>query len=201
MAFRLLKPHTINMHYIVYIHGLGDNTKGQEVALQLWHLWGVKTTLVPMQWADKQPLGPKLARLLQTIDALAAKGHTVSLLAASAGASAALTVFAQRKETIHKVALLCGEVNPSAVIAPRYRNNNPAFTEAMDGLESSLALLGSRERKRIRSYRALRDGVVPAGDTNIDGAQHKVMPVLGHAIGIGFGLTLGSYGIARWIKR
>jgi pimeloyl-ACP methyl ester carboxylesterase len=190
------------MHYVVYVPGLGDhNTKGQARLLGAWRLWGVKPVLVHMLWADKQPFAPKLERLLAKIDELAADGNAVSLVGASAGASAALAAFAARKDNVHKVILLCGEVKVGVRIKQSYQDENPAFVESMNMLGATLGQLGDSERARIRSYHPIFDETVPVGDTKIDGVASKRMCIVGHPFGIGYGLTIGAPAICRWLKR
>lgn len=190
------------MHRIIYIPGLGDSTiSGQQKLLSIWRLWGVKTTLVQMNWADKKPFAPKLEKVLLAIDDATAHGDTVSLMAASAGGSMAIAAYAARKSNIHKVVLICGEVKADAHISPHFTIENPAFGTSMHYLAENLAQLDTNARARIRSYHPIADNVVPVRDTNIEGADSKCMPVMGHAIGIGYGLSVASFGIARWVKK
>lgn len=190
------------MHHIIYIPGLGDSTvSGQKKLLKIWRLWGVQVSLVQMNWSDKKAFEPKFSKVLQAIDDAANKGHTVSLMAASAGGSMAIAAYAARKTKIHKVALICAEVNHTAHISPHYIAENPAFGASMKKLAAHLSQLDDAARSKIRSYHPIADNVVPVRDTKIDGAVSKRMPVMGHAIGIAYGLSVASFGIARWIKK
>lgn len=190
------------MHHIIYVPGLGDsNISGQRKLLAIWRLWGVATSLVQMNWSDKKPFEPKLEKVLQAIDDSSIKGYTTSLLAASAGGSMAIAAYAARQSKIHKVVLICGEVKPDANISPHYTVENPAFGTSMKELSKNLAKLDKQARAKIRSYHPIADDVVPVRDTKIPGAKSKCMPIIGHAVGIGYGLSVASFGIARWIKR
>lgn len=191
------------MHYVIYIPGLGDhNTKGQEFLLKSWRLWGVQPVLVPMRWADKQAFAPKLEQLLAKIDELSnSNTNNVSLVAASAGASAAIAAFAARQGAIHKVALLCGEVKVGVRIKQSYQTENPAFVESLQVLGSNLERIGSQQRERIRSYHPIFDETVPVGDTKIAGVASKRMFVVGHPFGIAYGLSIQAPWIMRWFKQ
>ncbi len=191
------------MHYVIYIPGLGDhNTKGQEFLLKSWRLWGVQPVLVPMLWADKEAFAPKLEQLLAKIDELSnSNTNNVSLVAASAGASAAIAAFAARQSAIHKVALLCGEVKVGVRIKQSYQTENPAFVESLQVLGSNLERIGSQQRERIRSYHPIFDETVPVGDTKIAGVASKCMFVVGHPFGIAYGLSIQAPWIMRWFKQ
>ncbi|MGB4758440.1 MAG: hypothetical protein WBP26_00085 [Candidatus Saccharimonadales bacterium] len=191
------------MHYVIYIPGLGDhNTKGQEFLLKSWKLWGVQPVLVPMRWADKQAFAPKLKQLIAKIDELrAGSTNKVSLVAASAGASAAIAAFAARRDTVHKVVLICGEVKVGVHIKQSYRTENPAFTESVQLLGLNLEKLSKTDRSRMRSYHPLFDETVPVADTKIEGVASKRMLVVGHPFGIAYGLALQAPWIMCWVKQ
>jgi hypothetical protein len=187
-------------HAVIYIPGLGDaRVAGQRWAVAAWKIYGIEPHLFVMHWNDGEAFAPKLERLLACIDQLVAAGKTVSLVSASAGSSAALTAFAARQEHISGVACICGKLQGYESVQPVTYRKNPAFGQAMQQLPASHKLLGSEARKRIVSLHALADESVPIADTKLPGAQSRSMPVVGHFWGIAYGLTLGSFGILRFL--
>jgi pimeloyl-ACP methyl ester carboxylesterase len=188
-------------HHIIYITGLGDHRPlGQDKAIHAWKVYGFVGHYHPMFWKDKEAFGPKLSRLLAQIDGLVSDGNTVSLVAASAGASAALNAYAARKDKINGVALLCGKVNNPENMAKSVFRENPAFHGAMDMLPDILQSFTDSDRAKILSLHPLADESVPPNDTYIKGAKSGTMPVAGHMFGIGYGLTFGSRRISRFLK-
>lgn len=190
------------MHYVLYIPGLGDhNLVGQCFVVRKWRLFGVKPIIIPMIWNNNEPFNDKLAKITSQVDSLFADGHRVSLVGISAGGSAVINALAARNGKIHRVALICGEVNPAITVAPKLVKENPAFAESVDLLQESLDKLTKEDRARIRSYRPIADKVVPINDTKISGAETKLMPTFGHLASIIYAITLGSFGVVRWLKK
>jgi pimeloyl-ACP methyl ester carboxylesterase len=194
----LFKPK----HYVIYIPGIGDNKYLiQGILVWLWRFYGVKAVTRTMNWADGEGFDEKLTRLLVEIDAHLAKGHKVSLVAASAGASAALNAFAARPNGISGVVSICGKIRrPESVSETTYRIN-PAFKQSMLLLQKSLGQLGPEERKRILNLHPLSDPVVPPTDTIVEGSQEKIMKTMGHSMGIIVALSIYGRYICRFLKQ
>lgn len=190
------------VHAVIYIPGLGDNRiKGQRKAVGAWRVQGVEPYLFQMNWADSEAFTPKLERLLALIDRLAAEGKTVSLVAASAGASTAMHAYAARENTVNGVVSICGKLSGLHSVHPLTYRRNPAFLQSMRGLNESVKSLDMAARARILSLRALADEAVPLADTRLPGTVGKTMPVAGHFFGIAYGLTVGSFTAIRFLKR
>ena len=97
-------------HQVIYVTGLGDDRSyGQITILKSWRLWGLKPHYFPFKWADKEPFEPKFQRLLAKIDDLSTDGNYVSLVGVSAGASAVLNAYAERKN-LTGVVCICGKI-------------------------------------------------------------------------------------------
>lgn len=189
-------------HAIIYIPGLGDaKLQGQGFIMNVWRAYGVNTIVHPMRWAEDAPFEPKFKALLQLIDDLHSEGKTVSLIGVSAGASAALNAFASRSDVLHRVVCICGKINNLKAINESYFIKNPTFKGSVDRLEKSLSQLGTDDRSRIQSIHPLFDDVVPIKDTKIKGAYEKTIPSVGHLVSIGYALTIGSFGIIKFIKK
>ena len=181
----------MSKHYVIYIPGLGDHrAKGQRLAVSLWRVYGVQGELFQIHWRDGQAFEPKLQRLVDRIDTLTSAGNSVSLVAASAGASAALSVYAARPETVSGVVLLCGKIHNAHQMHPSVFKKNISFEHSMSRLPQILDQLSISQRSRIMSVHPLADESVPVADTIIAGAVERTVPVVGHAVGIAYGLTI-----------
>ncbi len=188
-----------NQH-IIYIPGLGDTqVTWQRRAVSTWRLWGVKPHLFQVNWADGETFEPKMKRLLQLVDECAADGK-VSLVCASAGASAALPVFAARQEVISGVVCIAGKIHNPGAIGGSYRSKNPAFVEAAQLVADALLQLKDRHGN-ILSIRSTFDPIVPARDSYLHGAHNKVTIVMGHAATIATQLLFGAPKFLRFLKQ
>lgn len=187
---------------IIYIPGLGDSkSRGQELALKLFRLFGIKPYYFAIGWADKDTFEIKFDELLSLVDELYKNEYTVNILAASAGASAALNIFAERRKEINSVSLICGKVNNLDKIGKEYYEKNPNFKDSVDLLPRSLAKLNLEDRAKILSIRPVRDSVVPPKDTIIDGAKNLQSFTFGHSTTIAHYLTVGIPRIVWWIRK
>jgi hypothetical protein len=192
----------VKKHFVIYIPGLGDfNIANQMSVVGVWRIYGVAPYVNQMNWADGEPFAPKLNRLLAKIDEAKAQGYTVSLIAASAGAGAALNAYVLRKNSISGVILICGKIhNPQTVHHRTYRFN-PAFKESMDRLPDSLNQLDTQDKTKIVSIRPITDMSVPPKDTIIEGVKSKKIYTFGHVASIAYCLTFKSYSLIRILKK
>jgi hypothetical protein len=192
----------LKKYYVIYIPGLGDSkVTGQQKAINLWRLQGVKPYLFQMLWDDGEALQPKLDRLIAVIDAAHDDGYEVSLVAASAGVSAALHAFSVRKHTVKGVVSICGQILGYNHVSNYTYTRNPAFGESMQCLPNSLEALTAEDRSRILSLHPVADPGVPVRDTRLPGSIEGRLPTTGHAVSIGYALTIGSRKILRFLKQ
>ncbi len=191
------KPHTI-----IYIPGLGDRSlRGQGVVLKLWQIYGVKTRIYRIFWADNKPFEDKFQNLLKEIDRLSEAGNKVSFVGVSAGASTALAAFAQRKSVISGVVCICGKINNAQTVHEVTYKQNPSFKESMKKLGKNMPELDKASRGRILSIHPLHDNIVPLNDTKIKGAREKTILTAGHIFSIVYAITIGSFGIVKFLKQ
>jgi hypothetical protein len=188
--------------HLIYITGLGDvHVKGQLKAVNTWHWYGVEAELFQVRWADGEAWALKFERLLGRIDELQTAGKAVALVAASAGASAAINAFAARKSVLVGVVLIAGKVNRPGAIGEHYRRENPAFVTAAEDCQPALASLDTSDRRRILSRFAPLDGVVTISDSRIPGARNCFVPSIGHIPTIASQISLGAPSFIHFLKR
>jgi len=188
-------------HAIIYIPGLGDRqVVGQRLAISTWRRLSVEPMLFQMKWADGESFASKLDSLLTLIDRLTREGKLVSLVGSSAGGSAVINAYAERRQHIHGVVCICGKLrNKDNIWSGTYRQN-PAFEQSMIMLADSTPQLTTKDRQRILSLHPTSDQSVPVADTKLPGVASKGMPVAGHVSGIAYGLTIGSFGVIRFLR-
>ena len=190
-------------HVVIYVPGLGDKMKWlvwlQKWALSLWRIRGVKPIVITMRWTDPIPLQPRFNKLLDCIDRLHGEGKTVSLIGTSAGASAVVTAFVQRREKIRGVVTICGKLQGG--IPDSVKQLNPSFTESLDQLGHSMKKLTPDLKKRILNVYSPLDAVVPPDQAVIAGAQKIETHGLGHNPTCAYVLLFKSSEITRFLKR
>lgn len=188
-------------HAVIYIPGLGDaRVSGQLLAIKTWNLYGVHAELFQKNWIDGERFEPKFLRLLSRIDELVEQGYAVSIVAVSAGASAAINAYAARPDTIHSVVCIAGEINGRDRMHPSVYRKNPAFRDSMHMIEASLTRITPAMRRRILSRRGVLDISVTANDSILPGAINQVVPTMGHIITIATQILFGAPSFIQFIK-
>jgi hypothetical protein len=188
-------------HFAIYLPGLNDHKTGSMLTrvLKIWRVFGVDVLYHPMLWSDKQTLSKKLESILKDVDMLISSGGKVSIIGTSAGASAAINTYTERRDNIYKVVCICGKLKNSEDISNTFIEY-PAFEESMKKLSENIPLLDKQELNKILSLRSLLDGTVPPSDTVITGANNRLKLAIGHGYSITYALTIEAWRIARFIK-
>src|SRR5262249_20703421 len=150
-------------HRVIYIPGLGDHRSyGQDVAIKYWRVFGLHAHYLALGWRNPERFDSKLKRVIDTIDELASKGHSVSLCGVSAGASAVLAAYAARPN-INSVVTIAGKIHHPETIGQRIRDENPDFYEAAKLVEVNLERLSKRDgMKNILCIYSKHDTLVPS---------------------------------------
>lgn len=191
-------------HHIIYVPGLHDqlflNKSLTNVIPYIWRLHGFATHIVYPHW-EEGSFRPKLQKILKEIDDLYNLGHRVSLVGQSAGGSAVLNAFSERRDIISGVVNICGRmragenVKPTLNLAGRY---SPAFIESVKLFEEiNEPTLTDQDRRKIMTIRPLWDETVPKSTVPINGAKNTVLPSVEHSLSgilactVYSGITLG----------
>lgn len=194
-------------HKVIIIPGLGDHsTKPLEFATSHFRMHGLNPVVYPTGWRDSETFKLKLQRLVDMIDGYIKSGNIVSLIGTSAGGSAALNVFIERKNTIYKMINVCGRLRVGTETGFRSfkskTSSSPAFAESVLQCQSTEKSLSDIDRKRIMTVHAqFGDELVPPETTIINGAKNISIPTVEHIVSIGLALTLFSKPIIEFLKR
>lgn len=185
----------INMmkHRVIYVPGILDDIyHAQGLAVKTWRLYGVHGHCHPIPWAGNEAWEPKFNKLLAEIDRYTDEGHEVSLIGASAGASAVLNAYIERPESIKSLVYICGKINFPEKVSQKTYAKNPAFKTSLELLQKNLKKLNSKDKAKMLSLYSPVDWTVPYPETVIDGVEERKLPALRHGRAIMYVLTFGS---------
>jgi len=168
------------------------------VSRLFWRLFGVEVHYLALGWHSDEPFDKKLEKLLALADELHTKHGSVSMVGVSAGATAVLNAFVQKRDIV-KVVCICGKINNPQTVGVKTYEYNPPFKESVYLLQKNLPKLGPSDRQRIMSTHPLQDPVVPPADTIIDGAYELAVPTKGHSFSIYFSVMFRARTICRFI--
>lgn len=190
---------------IIYIPGLGDRKSWlvwlQRQALLGWRAFGIRGYVFTMKWTSDSSIEPRFRELSSYIDRLKEQGYEVSLMGASAGASAAVNMFAQRPDDIEAAISVCGQLRGADKVVNQALDLNPRFEESLKIMNKNLKKLSGDERQRILTLRTLIDAVVPPSHSTLKGANNQRLWVFGHLFGIGWVLVARAERVSRFIKK
>lgn len=144
-----------------------------------------------MSWEKDTPWNKKLQQVLDRIDELAADNIPVAVIGTSAGATAAISAYAQRRKQVVGCVVIAGKVNHPETIGAEYRRHNPALFAASTQCAHDLATLSLNDRKNILSLYATVDTVVEKNDSIIRSAVNKRLFSFGHIATIALQLVFG----------
>lgn len=193
-------------HKVIIIPGLGDEISKIQFATNHWRNHGLEPVVHSVGWHDgENDFQPKLERLVELIDQLTDKGDIVSLVGTSAGGSAVLNAFIERKDRIHRVVNVCGRLKAGTQRGFRSFEartaSSPAFAQSIKLCEAQEAFLSEADRQKIMTVRAMfGDELVPADTTILRGAFNTQIPTPEHMFTIGMALTVFSKPIILFLN-
>lgn len=189
-------------HHVIYVPGILDNIYHiQSTAVRAWRLYGVRGHCHVMPWFGQESYELKFQRLMDEIDKYLAQGYRVSLVGASAGASAVLNAFVARPNKITGVVLLCPKINGPETVSKKTYAENPAFKESLGQLQANLAKLTPRQKAdRMLLYYSPADGTIPYAGSIILGIPERRLPPIKHGRAIVYGLTFGAHSFISFLK-
>lgn len=193
-------------HRVIIIPGLGDDVNKMSWVIPLWRRHGLEPMIHSIGWHDGKKFRPKLQILVERIDQFSKDGERISLIGCSAGASAALNAFIQRRDIVHKVITVCGRLksgNQQGFRSFAARTvTSPSFAQSIQLFESREDVLSDKDRKKIMTVRALfGDELVPADTAIVCGAYNAVIPTLEHTFSIAMAVTLFSRPLIAFLKK
>lgn len=195
-------------HKVIVIPGLGDHrTKPLELAVNHWRSQGLDPIVHAVGWHDAEDsFSPKLHKLVEMIDRFVGQGDTVSLVGTSAGGSAALNAFIERKNVVHRMINVCGRLKVGPTTGFRSfeskSKSSSAFAESVKLCEAQEKSLTAIDRQKIMTVRAMfGDELVPPETTILQGAYNTRVPTPEHVLSISAALTAFSRPLIVFLKQ
>jgi pimeloyl-ACP methyl ester carboxylesterase len=189
-------------HHVIYVPGILDNIYHiQSLAVKTWRLYGVEGHCHVMPWVGEEAYEVKFQRLLDKVNALTADGHAVSLVGASAGASAVLNAFVRMPDKISGVVLICPKINGPETVSKKTYAENPAFKISLQQLQTSLKKLTARQKtEQLLLYYSPADGAIPYAGSAMPGVPERRLPPLKHGYAIVYAITFGARNLIHFLK-
>ncbi|MFZ2026514.1 MAG: hypothetical protein WAV30_04480 [Microgenomates group bacterium] len=193
------------MHTAIIIPGLGDGVEIMELATRHWQNKGLVPLVYSVGWRDdERSFTPKLTRLLELIDELHERGKTISLVGTSAGGSAAINAFIERRDSIHRVINVCGRlrIGPTTGVWSfgAKTKTSPSFADSVMMCETHQKSLTDKDLQRVMTIRPIFDETVPKETVGLAGANNIVFPSGEHVLSISLIMTLFSHKITSFLK-
>jgi hypothetical protein len=196
----------MHKHIVIIIPGLGDQVKQLKLITAHFRNHGFELIVHNIGWNDfDADFAPKLEELVNLIDTCTRSGNRVSLIGTSAGGSAVLNAFSQRKKEVYKVISVSGLLRPSEEkgwrsYEARTKSSKP-FAQSVKLFASREKTLSGQDRKRIMTtYPLFGDELVAPDAAIMPGATNITIPSAEHVISIALTLTLFSKPIFEFLK-
>lgn len=191
---------------MIVVPGLGDEVNRLRWLTNHWRKHGLEPIVTSAGWYDGEPFQPKLKRLLDLIDRLTRKKNIVSLVGTSAGGSAVINAFCQRRRNVHRVVSVCGRLRIGTQRGARSFKartaSSPSFAQSVKLCEKNISTLTAADKKKIMTIRAMfGDELVPANTTVIPGAYNTQVPTPEHVLTIAAALTVFSNPLFDFLTR
>lgn len=152
-------------------------------------------------WEGSEAYEPKLKRLLSEIDRYKAQGHLVSLVGPSAGASAVINAYVERRDSITGLVYVCAKINAPETVSDKLYAKNPAFKASMYDLKANLKELKPNDKAKMHSFYSPGDRYVPYEATVIPGVGETKLPPLRHGTAIIYSISLGARKLLSPLKQ
>ncbi len=194
-------------HQVIIVPGLGDEVNKISFATRHWSGHNLEPIIHKIGWHDgEKNFTPKLKGLLELIDKSVNSGNRVSLVGLSAGGSAVLNAFQERKNVIKKCVNVCGRLRRGDQRGFRSFEkrtaSSPSFAQSVILFESREKYLTINDRQKIMTVSALfGDELVPADTATLAGASNITIPAAEHIFTIVMALTFFSGRIINFLKK
>jgi len=147
-----------------------------------------------------------LERLIDLIDEQLNKREKVSLVGTSAGGSAVINAFAERRDKVHRVINVCGRLREGTQTGFRSfkerTKSSPPFAQSIEFCETHLESLTENDKRKIMTVRSMfGDELVPSDTVIIEGANNIQVPAPEHVFTITTALTLFSKRLIDFLKQ
>lgn len=176
--------------HIFYIPGLGDNyDQFRKIATRGWRKSSVQTTLISMNWRDRDETYEQKLRRIQA-EIRKSSAERIVLVGESAGGAMAVNEGLRSGTKVDKIITLCGKNIRADRLAPSLALRNPAFKDALIASDKAVATMDvKKDGKRFAVFYSPFDPMIWLKDTKLPGATMLKLPTSGHFFSIVFAIT------------
>ncbi len=197
---------TKKLHKVILIPGLGDEGGKFEWAVRNWKTkYDIDPHVFVFGWKDKETgFEGRLDNLTGLIDELSSENTNLTLIGASAGASACFNAYYKRREEVGMLMNVCGRLRKCVNVTPSLdwaARNSKAFYQSVIKCEEDLSSLTSDDLKKVYTFRGLYDEIVPSSTSIVSGATNETIFSFEHMLSGILMMTLYSNKLIRIIKR
>lgn len=191
-------------HKVIVVPGLGNENKLHALLVKWWKIFGIETYVCGVNWkVEESGFDKKMRKIIGLIDKLTNDDSEVSLVGTSAGGSAVLNAYFERRDKIHRVVNDGGRLRSGDALFytfDRATAKSPSFRESVLRAEKLEQRLTVTDRQKIMTVRPVFDEIVPPNTVGIKGAKNIVIPSVDHPLSNALALTLFAWPIIRFIK-
>jgi hypothetical protein len=194
-------------HNVIIVPGLGDEVNKISWLVGHWQKYGLEPSVHSVGWHDEEnTFQPKLQMLVEMIDKYSSDGDRVSLIGCSAGGSAVLNAFFERRDIVHRVINVCGRLRSGKQKGFRSFEartaSSPPFAQSVKLFESRENQLTDQDRQKVMTVRALfGDELVPTNTAILHGAFNTIVPTPEHMLSITMALTIFSRPLVTFLTK
>lgn len=184
-------------HYLIIVPGIPAWTPICKLLTYHWKLFGFAVYVVDIHWITQpNDFQSKLQKLVKLVDVYLQQGE-VSLLGISAGGSAVLNTFHERRNKIHKVITICGRCRKDKGQLSSGMKRSKAFEQSVELFEQVEKKLSNNEKKKLLTVNGYYD--IPKTSSVIPNARYLLLPMGFHAPIIVSALTFFSILLAKFL--
>jgi hypothetical protein len=186
---------------VIYIQGVGRRPRVQEHLPELWLPHGLQVEHQPIDWAATD-YHQRIAEIGGRIIELSEAGN-VSIVAASGGVKAQMSLLARYAEYVHRAVAINGKFEPFVFDSPTAHIRRPNLVESSGVMKADIAAAGTERIQKIFHQllwiKSLSDETIE-NDKKPPELREITFPTHGHEVGIRFALTMGAPIIARFLR-
>ena len=190
-------------HSLIVVPGLGGENQMLKMIVDSWSKHGINGYIHDAGWrGNEETFQTKLEKLINQVDKLSIKGK-VSLLGTSAGGSAVINTFNERKNKIYKVVNVCGRLRTGFDVYPTLETasrSSISFKQSVLLCEKVQRSFNEEDRKKVITIRPLFDKTVPISTMTIVGARNERIISVGHVFSIALAMTLYSKKVINFLN-
>lgn len=188
----------MKQQYLIIVPGIPAWTPICKLLTHHWKLFGFTVYVVDIHWITQpNDFQSKLQKLVKLVDAYLQQGE-VSLLGISAGGSAVLNTFYERRNKIHKVITICGRCRKDKGRLSSGMKRSNAFKQSIELFEQVEKKLSNDDKKKLLTVNGYYD--IPKTMTIIPNTRYLTLPVGFHAPIIVLALTFFSIPLVKFLQ-